>query len=85
MMTALCKNPPDDLEELVVSYNETLKAVLGKHALVKTRTIVVRPQVPWYTDEFRHAKRKLKEDGGCGNLIPTWLPSKSSIMLSTIL
>ena len=52
----LCKNPPDDLEELVTSYNKALKAVLDKHAPVKTRTIVVRPRVPWYTDEIRHAK-----------------------------
>ena len=46
----LCKNPPDDFDELVVSYNKTLTAVMDKHAPVKTRTIVVRPRVPWYTD-----------------------------------
>ncbi|RMX43333.1 hypothetical protein pdam_00021507 [Pocillopora damicornis] len=28
----LCKNPPDDLEELPLSYNKTLIAVLDKHA-----------------------------------------------------
>ena len=33
----LCKNPPDDLEELLLSYNKTLIAVLDKHAPVKTR------------------------------------------------
>ena len=84
----LCKNPPDDLEELLLSYNKTLIAVLDKHAPVKTRTIVMRPHVPWYTDEIRQAKRerrKLKEDGDCRNLIPTWLSSKLSAMLSTIL
>ena len=52
----LCKNPPDDLEELLLSYNKTLIAVLDKHAPVKTRTIVMRPQVPWYKDEIRQAK-----------------------------
>ena len=57
----LCKNPPDDLEELVISYNKTLKAVLDKHAPVKTRTIVVRPRVPSYTDEIRHAKRERRK------------------------
>ena len=57
----LCKNPPHDLEELVISYNKTLKAVLDKHAPVKTRTIVVRPRVPWYTDEIRHAKRERRK------------------------
>ena len=57
----LCKNPPDDLEELLLSYNKTLIAVLDKHAPVKTRTIVMRPQVPWYTDEIRQAKRERRK------------------------
>ena len=77
----LCKNPLDDLEELLLSYNKTLIAVLDKHAPVKTRTIVVCPQIPWYTDEIRQAKRKLKEHGDCRNLIPTWLSSKLSAIL----
>ena len=42
----LCKNSPDDLEEFLLSHNKTLIAVLDKHAPVKTRTIVMRPQVP---------------------------------------
>ena len=57
----LCKNPPDDLEELPLSYNKTLIAVLDKHAPVKTRTIVMRPQVPWYTDEIRQVKRERRK------------------------
>ncbi|KAL9957977.1 hypothetical protein ACROYT_G034937 [Oculina patagonica] len=57
----LCKNPPDDLDELVVSYNKTLTAALDKYAPVKTRTIVVRPRVPWYTEEIRHAKRERRK------------------------
>ena len=51
----LCKNSPDDLEEFLLSYNKTLIAVLDKHAPVKTRTIVMRPLVPWYIDEIRQA------------------------------
>ena len=39
-----------------MSYNKTLIAVLDKHAPVKTRTIVMRPQVPRYKDEIRQAK-----------------------------
>ena len=57
----LCKNPPDDLNELVVSYNKTLTAVLDKHSPAKTQTIVVRPRVPWYTDEIRRAKRERRK------------------------
>ena len=44
-----------------MSYNKTLIAVLDKHAPVKTRTIVMRPQVPWYTDEIRQAKRERRK------------------------
>ena len=44
-----------------MSYNKTLIAVLDKHAPVKTRTIVMRPQVPRYTDEIRQAKRERRK------------------------
>ena len=54
----VCKNPLDDLEELLLSYNKTLLAVLDKHAPVKTRTIVMRPQVPRYKDEIRRRRKK---------------------------
>ena len=39
----LCKHPPNDLEELVLSYNETLTAVLDKYAPIKARKVVVCP------------------------------------------
>ena len=57
----VCKNPLDNLEELLLSYNKTLLAVLDKHAPVKTRTIVMRPQVPRYKDEIRQAKRERRK------------------------
>ena len=57
----LSKNSPDDLEEFLLSYNKTLIAVLDKHAPVKTRTIFMRPHVPWYTDEIRRAKRERRK------------------------
>ena len=57
----VCKNPLDDLEELLLSYNKTLLAVLDKHAPVKTRTIVMHPQVPRYKDEIRQAKRERRK------------------------
>ena len=31
---------------------------MDKHAPVQTRTIVVRPRVPWYTDDIRQAKKE---------------------------
>ena len=39
----------------------TRTMILDKHAPVKTRTIVVRPRVPLYTDEIRHAKRERRK------------------------
>ena len=62
----LCRNPPDDLDVLVSIYYRTLKDLLEKHAPLQTRTIVLRPRVPWYTDEIRQAKRDVggrKKDG----------------------
>ena len=86
--SAPCKNPPDDLEELLLSYTKTLIAVLDKHSPVKTGTLLsVRKFHGTQTksDKPRENDGKLKEDGDCRNLIPTWLSSKLSAMLSTIL
>ena len=57
----VCKNPLDDPGELLLSCNKTLLALLDKHAPVKTRTIVMRPQVPRYKDEIRQAKRERRK------------------------
>ena len=37
------------------------------------------------SDKLGDSDRKLKEDGGCRNLIPTWLSSKLRAMVSTII
>ena len=57
----LCQNPSDDLQELVTSYNDTLRAALDKHAPLITRTIVERPRVPWFSEEIREAKRQRRK------------------------
>ena len=31
---------------------------MDKHAPVQTRTIVVRPRVPWYRDDIRQTKKE---------------------------
>ena len=58
----LCQNPSDELQELVRSYNDTLKATLDKQAPLMTRTIVQRPCAPWFSEEIREAKRGRKKD-----------------------
>ena len=54
----LCKDPPSDLDKLVDSYNTTSVDLLDRHAPLKTKTVMVRPQVPWYLEEIREAKRE---------------------------
>ena len=53
----LCKNPPEDLDNLVACYQETLKTALDKHAPLRTKTVNARSCVPWFNDKIREAKR----------------------------
>ena len=53
----LLQQTPIALDDLVTSYNSTLSNVLNKHAPVRTRTTVLRPLVPWFTEEIRASKR----------------------------
>ena len=59
--TDLCRNPPEVLEDLARSYNSTLKVVLDKHAPLITRSIKVRPRVPWFNEEIKTAKRERRK------------------------
>lgn len=56
-MSELYTNPPDHLDELVSCYHNTLQVAMDTHAPERTKTIVVRPRVPWYNDKIRQAKR----------------------------
>ncbi|CAB4021807.1 Hypothetical predicted protein, partial [Paramuricea clavata] len=56
--TKLCQHPPSELDKLVDCYNTTLTDLLDHHAPLKTKTVTVRPQVPWYSEEVRVAKRE---------------------------
>ena len=56
--TKLCQHPPSELDKLVDCYNTTLADLLDHHAPLKTKTVTVRPQVPWYSEEVRVAKRE---------------------------
>ena len=48
---------PRDLDALVRRYNTTPSKVIDCHAPLKTKTVKVRPAVPWYNDEIKAAKR----------------------------
>lgn len=51
------QNLDADLEDLVDTYNTTLQSVLDKHAPLCTKSIIVRPHAPWFSEEIREAKQ----------------------------
>ena len=54
----LCQDPPSEPVKLVDCYNTTLAGLLDRHAPLKTKTVTVRPQVPWYSEESKRARRR---------------------------
>ena len=57
----LCLDTPTQLDSLVSCYNNTISTLLERHAPMKTRTVVVRPMVPWYNEEIRLAKKERRK------------------------
>ena len=57
-MTKLCQDSPDSLNDLVQCYNTTLAAAIDSHASVVTKTIKVRPFIPWYSNDINEARRE---------------------------
>ena len=53
----LGQDPPSEPVKLVDCYNTTLAGLLDRRAPLKTKTVTVRPQVLWYSEEIREAKR----------------------------
>ena len=56
--SALIQDSPDNLDDLVNLYNTTLSEILDCHAPLVTKTIKVRPLVPWYDDDIKDARRE---------------------------
>ena len=52
----LCVNSFSDIEEFSRCYDTTLLNLLDKHAPIKTKKMVMRPVVPWFTDELKKLK-----------------------------
>ena len=59
--STLCLDPATSAASLLEQYDTTLSALLGKHAPVQTRTITVRPKVPWFSGEIKMAKQKRRQ------------------------
>jgi hypothetical protein len=47
----------DSLENLITGYDHELRAVLNKNVPEETRTITLRPNTIWYTEDRRTAKQ----------------------------
>ncbi len=54
----LIQAPCSSIDERTTQYNDGLRSILDRHAPVKTKTIVLRPDAPWMSDELRELKVK---------------------------
>jgi hypothetical protein len=54
--SALVKEPADTLNVRLDQYNQTLSALIEKHAPLKRGIVTVRPVVPWYDEDIHRAK-----------------------------
>ena len=56
----LCTSPAPEICTAVEQYDRVLQAILDKHAPLVSRTITCRPNAPWFNDDLRKAKQKLR-------------------------
>ena len=66
----LLSSPPQTRDEFMNRYEDVMTQLLDKHAPWKTRSLIIRPVAPWYTDEIlqlrtekRKAERKMHQTG----------------------
>ena len=66
----LCTTSRSNLDDMVKCYDETMTDLLESHAPLKINVIVVRPRVPWFSEELkcviskrRKQERKLLKTG----------------------
>ena len=54
----LVKIPATSLTARVDQYNTVLGNLLDKHAPIRQRTVIVRPNTEWYSSDLHEAKTK---------------------------
>ena len=59
--SSLCRDAPQDLNELVANYNSVCSGVMDKHAPIVKKTIVTQSRVPWFNDTIKAAKRERRK------------------------
>ena len=57
----LCVNSFSDIEEFTRCYDTTLLNLLDKHAPIKTKKMVMRPVVSWFTDDLKKLKAERRK------------------------
>ena len=54
--TTLIIPPEATAAEAVKIYNDTLQKIADKHAPLKKKDVIIRPQTPWHTEEIKYEK-----------------------------
>ncbi|XP_072020366.1 uncharacterized protein [Amphiura filiformis] len=73
LQSSLYTSPSPDLDKLIAQYENVLLKLKDKHAPLITRTVKCRPNAPWYNEQLRDLKQKLRR------LERRWLSSKLEI------
>ena len=50
-----------DVNTLVEQYNDVLGQLIDKHAPVRSRTVTLRPHMPWFSENLRFLKRQRRQ------------------------
>ena len=57
----LCVNSFSDIDEFTRCYDTTLLNLLDKHAPIKTKKMVMRPVVSWFTNDLKKLKAERRK------------------------
>ena len=63
------RNPPENLDILVDDYNEELCILLDKHAPIVKKSVRLQTQHPWYDQELKDLKSKMRQSERSKNKI----------------
>ena len=63
------RNPPENLDILVDHYNEQLRLLLDKHAPIVKKSVRLQTQHPWYDQELKDLKSKVRQSERSKNKI----------------
>ena len=49
------------VDDLISAYDSGIRRLIDKHAPLQVKTITLRPNSPWYTEDIREAKHKQRK------------------------